>query len=156
LDKEKPSPFIGDVWKKLYSNTTNYDDCMKQFWEMYDPEGWSLWICRYKYNEENTKAFMVSNLVGGFIQRTGEVRKWAFGVMQISGVEGTELLISGAWLFRGDSIKHLCDANDDANWYEWIKIETPVSDADKALIQEFWCSETTLEGRPIVDCKVFK
>jgi hypothetical protein len=42
------------------------------------------------------------------------------------------------------------------NRYDWIRIPTPVSDEDKAKIQEFWCSETTLEGRPIVDCKVFK
>mmetsp|Transcript_930 Transcript_930/g.1397 ORF Transcript_930/g.1397 Transcript_930/m.1397 type:complete len:424 (+) Transcript_930:83-1354(+) len=156
LDKEKPSPFINDAWKKLYSNTKDYNQCMEEFWKMFDAEGWSLWICRYKYNEENKKAFMVSNLVGGFVQRSGEIRKWAFGVMQISGEEGKELLISGAWLFRGDTVQHLCDANDDANWYDWVKIETPVSDADKELIKEFWCSETTLEGRPIVDCKVFK
>lgn len=52
---------------------------MKQFWEMFDAEGWSLWICRYKYNAENTRLFMTSNLVGGFIQRSGEIRKWAFG-----------------------------------------------------------------------------
>lgn len=63
LDKEKPSPLIGDVWKKVYSNTSNYDECMKQFWDMFDPEGWSLYICRYKYNDENKKAFMTSNLV---------------------------------------------------------------------------------------------
>lgn len=40
--------------------------------------------------------------------------------------------------------------------YDWIRVKTPVSDEDKALIKEFWCSETTLEGRPIVDGKVFK
>jgi Elongation factor 1 gamma, conserved domain len=48
---------------QIYSNTSDYDACMKQFWEIYDPEGWSLWICRYKYNEENKKVFMTSNLV---------------------------------------------------------------------------------------------
>lgn len=156
LDKEKPSKFSMDAWKKLYSNTSDYNDCMRQFWDLFEPEGWSLWICRYKYNEENKKVFMTSNLVGGFVQRSGDVRKWAFGVMQITGEEGKELIVSGAWLMRGDTIKHLQDANDDANWYDWQKIDVPVSDADKASIQEFWCSETTLEGRPIVDCKVFK
>jgi elongation factor 1-gamma len=42
---------------------------MKQFWEIYDPEGWSLWICRYKYNEENKKVFMTSNLVSPVYNR---------------------------------------------------------------------------------------
>ena len=52
LDKEKPSPFIGDAWKKLYSNTPNFDDCFKQFWEgedaatRFDPEGYSIYFCR--------------------------------------------------------------------------------------------------------------
>lgn len=40
--------------------------------------------------------------------------------------------------------------------YDWIKVATPVLDADKALITEMWCSETTVEGRPFLDRKVFK
>lgn len=36
LDKSKPSPLVGDVWKKVYSNCHgDFDSCMKQFWEMY-------------------------------------------------------------------------------------------------------------------------
>ncbi len=79
LDNEKPSPFIGDVWKKLYSNSTDYNETMAKFWDMFDAEGWSLWIGRYNYNSENTHLFMTSNLVGGFIQRSDGIRKWAFG-----------------------------------------------------------------------------
>lgn len=40
--------------------------------------------------------------------------------------------------------------------YDWTKVATPVSDADKALVTDMWCSETTLEGRPVLDGKVFK
>ncbi|CBJ27519.1 eukaryotic elongation factor-1 B gamma [Ectocarpus siliculosus] len=155
MDKEAKSPFVGDTWKKIYSNNS-YEESMKQFWEIFDAEGWSLWICRYKYNAENTRLFMTSNLVGGFIQRSGEIRKWAFGCMQITGEEGKELIVSGAWLIRGQSIQPMVDANDDANWYDWVKVATPVSDADKALVTEMWCSETTVEGRPVLDGKVFK
>ncbi len=79
LDKENPSPFIADVWKKLYSNSEDYNDTMAKFWDMFDAEGWSLWIARYNYNSENTRLFMTSNLVGGFIQRSDAMRKWAFG-----------------------------------------------------------------------------
>ncbi len=79
MDKENPSPFIGDVWKKLYSNSEDYNDTMAKFWDMFDAEGWSLWIARYNYNSENTRLFMTSNLVGGFIQRSDAMRKWAFG-----------------------------------------------------------------------------
>ncbi|CAM9297359.1 unnamed protein product, partial [Chrysoparadoxa australica] len=156
MDKESPSAFVNDAWKKIYSNASNYDDAMKTFWEKFDQEGWSLWICRYKYNSENTRLFMTSNLVGGFVQRSGEIRKWLFGCMQITGEEGKELIVSGAWLIRGQSIDPLVQANDDANWYDWQKIATPVSDADKKLVAEFWCSETTVEGRPCLDSKVRK
>ena len=34
------------------------------FWEMYDPEGYSLWFADYKYNEENTVSFVTMNKVG--------------------------------------------------------------------------------------------
>lgn len=36
--------------------------------------------------------------------------------MQITGEEGKELIVSGAWLIRGQSIQPMVDANDDANW----------------------------------------
>lgn len=36
--------------------------------------------------------------------------------MQITGKEGEELIVSGAWLIRGQSIQPMVDANDDANW----------------------------------------
>merc|ERR1711918_7015 len=83
LDKDEPSEFVGDVWKKIYSNNPP-DEWNKQFWEMFDAKGWSMWLCRYKYNKENTKLFMTANLVGGFVQRSGEVRKWAFGTMMVT------------------------------------------------------------------------
>ncbi len=76
--------------------------------------------------------------------------------MQITGEEGKELIVSGCWLMRGQDMKYFLEANDDANWYTWTKVETPVSDADKALVQEFWCSETTVEGCHCLDSKVFK
>ena len=43
---------IGDAWKKLYSNTSDFNDCFKQFWEgddpatRFDPEGYSIYFCR--------------------------------------------------------------------------------------------------------------
>jgi len=145
-----------DSWKKIYSNTANYDDCMNKFWGMYDSQGYSLWRCDYKYNEENTKLFMTSNLVSGFLQRSGEVRKWGFGCMWILGEEGKNIEISGLWLMRGDSIKPLIDANDDAEHYHWVKLEHPISEGDKAKVKEYWCSEDFVEGRPVLDYKCFK
>ena len=155
MDKESPSPFIMDAWKKQYSNAASYDDAMKWFWENYDANGYSLWLQNYKYQEENKKIFMTSNAVGGFQQRSDEVRKWAFGVMDVLGTEETSLEIKGLWLLRGQTVEHLLAANDDANWYDWTKLD-PTNEEHKQMVKDYWCSEETLEGKPIQDSKVFK
>ncbi|KAJ8601449.1 hypothetical protein CTAYLR_005950 [Chrysophaeum taylorii] len=160
LDKNEPSEFIGDVWKKIYSNNPP-EVSMKQFWELFDAKGWSLWFCRYKYNHENTKLFMTANLVGGFVQRSGEIRKWAFGTMFVTGSEefGKEPIeISGLWLFRSQTCQHLIDANDDAQHYHWTKLEPPLDDKMKAFVYEYWSADVDgfLEGKRVTDAKVFK
>ena len=34
-----------------------------QHFEGYDPEGFSMWMCDYKYNDENTVNYVVMNKV---------------------------------------------------------------------------------------------
>jgi elongation factor 1-gamma len=159
MDKEHPSPFSMDAWKKTYSNAKSYDEAMANFWEVYDSAGWTLWYQNYNYNEENKRAFMAANAIGGFQQRSDEVRKWAFGVQDVLGTEDTVLEIKGIWLMRGDTVEPMKEANDDANWYTWKKLAGPglePTDEVKKQVADFWCSEETLEGKPIQDSKVFK
>ena len=159
MDHDQPTPFSMDAWKKTYSNAANYEEAMHKFWETFDKEGWSIWHQAYNYNEENKKIFMTSNAVGGFHQRTDEIRRWAFGVTDVLGTEETELEIKGMWLLRGDTVEHMINANDDANWYTWTKLagkDMKPSDEVKARVAAYWCSETELEGKPIQDSKVFK
>ncbi|GAB4850008.1 hypothetical protein Ancab_029307 [Ancistrocladus abbreviatus] len=63
LDLLPPSKMILDEWKRLYSNTkTNFREvAIKGFWDMYDLEGYSLWFCDSKYNDENTVSFITLN-----------------------------------------------------------------------------------------------
>merc|ERR1712154_398165 len=127
--------------KKTYSNAPTYDAAMEAFWSTFDMDGWSLWYQNYNYNDENKRVFMTSNAVGGFQQRSDEVRKWAFGVMDVLGTEETVLEIKGIWLLRGDTVDHLKKANDDANWYTWTKIGgkgMEVSDENKKVVTGFW------------------
>jgi elongation factor 1-gamma len=157
LDKEEPSEFVGDVWKKVYSNNPP-DVWKKQFWEMYDPKGWSLWACRFKYNHENEKQFMCANAIGGFVQRSDAVRKWAFGTMFVTGSEqDLPIEISGVWLMRGQSVEHLKDANDDALCYTWTKIDH-TSQEMMDFVAEYWAADVDgyLEGKLVTDGKVFK
>jgi len=159
MDKEAPSKFSMDAWKKTYSNGRDYAKTMATFWETADLEGYSLWQQDYNYNEDNKRIFMTANAVTGFQQRTDEIRKWSFGVMDVLGTEETSLEITGIWLIRGDTVKHMQDANDDANWYSWKMLAgkgTPLTDEAKAKVAAYWCSEEELEGKPIQDSKVFK
>lgn len=153
LDETAPSEFKGDTWKKMYSNTDNYAATMEEFWKIFDAEGWSIWRADYKYDEDNTVVFMTSNLVGGFIQRSGEIRKWLFGVMHVLNEE-KPFSVKGAFLIRGQDIAPLIECNPDAEYYQWTKLS--LSDADKATVAEMWCSETTIAGAKIQDSKVFK
>lgn len=155
LNKEKPSKMVLDEWKVCYSNTKPLTKAMDWFWENLDKEGYSVWFCDYNYNNENTMMFMTCNAVGGFIQRSEAMRKFAFGVMDIVGEEGKSIEITGCWLFRGDSEKHMIEANPDAEYYTWKKV-TNFDDAMKKKIGEYWCNEDTLNGKPIADSKVFK
>lgn len=56
---------------------------MLQHFTGFDPDGFSIWWCDYKYDDENTVNYQVMNKVGGFLQRIDYIRKYAFGVMCI-------------------------------------------------------------------------
>lgn len=155
LNREKPSPLVLDTWKVEYSNSKDLAKSMEWFWEKFDAEGYSLWFCDYNYNSENTKLFMTCNAVSGFLQRSEAMRKFAFGVMDVCGAEGSEIIITGCWLFRGDTEKHMIEANPDAEYYTWKRV-TELTDEVKDRIKAYWINEDELEGRPIADSKVFK
>ena len=65
MDREQPSPFSMDTWKKTYSNATSYTAAMDEFWKMFDSNGWTLWYQTYNYNEDNKRIFMTANAIGG-------------------------------------------------------------------------------------------
>lgn len=157
LDSLPKSSLNLDSWKRQYSNAPDRDcfKAMPWFWENLDKAGYSVYMCKYNYNEDLKVSFQVSNLCGGFVQRCDEVRRYAFGTLQILGKEGGPIEIVGCWLFRGPDEKPLLECNPDAEYYTWTKV-TEFSDAEKQAIAEMWCSEETINGKPILDCKVFK
>ena len=111
----------------------------------------------YQYNDELKVLFMTSNLIGGFIQRTEEIRKWLFGVMTIRGEERKDgMKVTCYYLIRGDSIQPLLTCNDDASTYKWTKLDFPVTQADKDQLYQYWCSEGPLDGEPCLDSRVYK
>ncbi|XVF00550.1 hypothetical protein REPUB_Repub04eG0010200 [Reevesia pubescens] len=157
LDLLPPSKMILDDWKRLYSNTkTNFREvAIKGFWDMYDPEGYSLWFCDYKYNEENTVSFVTLNKVSGFLQRMDLARKYAFGKMLVIG-SGPPFKVKGLWLFRGQEIpQFVLDECYDMELYEWKKVD--ISDeAQKERVNQMIEDYEPFEGEPLLDAKCFK
>ncbi|KAE8708514.1 Elongation factor 1-gamma 2 [Hibiscus syriacus] len=157
LDLLSPSKMILDDWKRLYSNTkTNFREvAIKGFWDMYDPEGYSLWFCDYKYNEENTVSFVTMNKVGGFLQRMDLARKYAFGKMLVIGAE-PPFKVKGLWLFRGQEIpQFVIDECYDMELYEWKKVD--ISDeVQKERVNQMIEDCEPFEGEPLLDAKCFK
>jgi len=122
---------------------------------MYDPEGYSLWFCNYKYNEENTVSFVTLNKVGGFLQRMDLARKYAFGKMLVIGSE-PPFKVKGLWLFRGQEIpQFVIDECYDMELYEWTKVD--ISDeAQKERASQMIEDCEPFEGEALLDAKCFK
>ncbi|KAK9796239.1 hypothetical protein WJX73_009454 [Symbiochloris irregularis] len=173
LDALPPSKMALDSWKRMYSNTpakSFREVAIKALWEGgdvprsqtnehfegYDPEGYSMWFCDYKYPEENTVNFIVMNKVGGFLQRLDYVRKYAFGVISILKNESGEFPVKGLWIFRGSGIPPIMlDECVDLELYEWTKVN--LSDPkQKALVEDMIVEEDKIAGLELVDTKVFK
>ncbi|KAL8110804.1 hypothetical protein AgCh_026514 [Apium graveolens] len=157
LDALPPSKMILDEWKRLYSNTkTNFREvAVKGFWDMYDPEGYSLWFCNYKYNEENTVSFVTMNKVGGFLQRMDLARKYAFGKMLVIGSQ-PPYKVQGLWLFRGKEIpKFVMDECYDMELYEWNQVDIN-DEAQKERASQMIEDHEPFYGEDLLDAKCFK
>ncbi|XP_059447055.1 elongation factor 1-gamma-like [Corylus avellana] len=157
LDLLPPSKMILDEWKRLYSNTkTNFREvAIKGFWDMYDPEGYSLWFCDYKYNDENTVSFVTLNKVGGFLQRMDLARKYAFGKMLVIG-SNPPFKVQGLWLFRGQEVpQFVIDECYDMELYDWKKVDLS-DEAQKERVNQMIEDHEPFEGEPLLDAKCFK
>jgi len=158
LDTLPPSKLVMDDWKRTYSNEETRPVALPWLWQHYDPEGYSIYFCEYKYNKELEKSFMTANLVSGFLQRLDKLRKYAFGSMIIFGGD-SDSEVSGCWLFRGKDVPLEMSECDDAEHYEWKKanVDDPQT---KELNQDYfaWDSTTSFGGKrlPFNQGKIYK
>jgi len=157
LDALPPSKLNLDEWKRYYSNAEDTrGDAMKWFFEKID-DGYSVWFSDYKYNAELEKMLLVSNLVGGYVQRLDRLRKWGFASLVIFGEEGSGIQIAGCFMVRGQTLPAELTEVDDAELYDWKKADL-TNEADKELISDFFCWDGKFAGKykPLNTGKIFK
>jgi len=58
--------FNMDEFKRVYSNEDTATKAIPYFWNHFDKDNLSIWLCEYKYPEDLTQVFMTCNLVSGF------------------------------------------------------------------------------------------
>ncbi|CAJ2507500.1 Uu.00g086860.m01.CDS01 [Anthostomella pinea] len=152
-----PSEFALDEWKRYYSNHDEAES-MKYFWENVPFKDYSLWRCKYRYNDELTLTFMSNNLIGGFNTRLEGSRKYLFGCASVYG-ENNDSVIEGAFVIRGDKYEPVFDVAPDYESYEFTKLD-PTNEEDKAFVESMWKWDKpiTHEGKEYkhADGKVFK
>lgn len=158
-----PKPkMVMDNWKRTYSNYRDepFSGVMVDFWKMYDSEGYSLFKATYKYMDELEVDFMTSNLVNGLLQRSDEMRKYGFGVMQMRRNDGDKFItVDGCWLLRGgsDSWKYMVECNPDAEHYEWTSVDPTTEEGKKFVLERFCCDyDDVVDGTKVLEAKVFK
>ena len=161
LDALEKSSMHLDTWKKTYSNSKpDYYACMKWLKENFDPKGYSIMKCSYKYQDENTVDWLTSNKIHCYIQRLDDVRKYAFGVMAVLDRKATKgyYEVVGAWIGRGtEGPKYILAANEESNTFNWEVLDwDKMSDADYKYISDLWCGSKLADGTEIYDQAVFK
>jgi elongation factor 1-gamma len=160
LDSLPPSSFNLFDFKTLFVNAPNKHEALATFLEQYDPQGYSVWHMEYdKAEGEGKVVFLTSNLMNGFLQRLETFRKYAFGVVGVYGDE-PELQIRGVWVWRGNEIPFEIKDHPSGEWYKFKKLDVVGNEADKKLLEEYWCKqnedEDIVEGLRARDVKYYK
>lgn len=149
--------FNFDDFKRKYSNFPPAES-IPYFWEKFDPENYSIWLCDYKYNDELGLIFMSSNLIKGMFQRLDKMRKQSFGSHCLFG-EDHKSAIAGIWVWRGQDLafKLSPDWQVDYESYDWKKLD-PKADETKKLVELFFTQDDNAEykGHKLNDGRIFK
>jgi len=147
-----PSPFNMNDFKVAYSNEDYRTVSLPYFYEHYDPKGWTLWFADYKYPEDlkNQQLFMVSNLLGGFCQRSEGIRDFIFGSFLIFG-EVNSFEVNGAVLLRGSEWPaDVMGEIPDSESYSWRKVDLQ-NPEDKEWFEDLWGWDGKLKGKKFTE-----
>ena len=157
LDLLPPSKLELETFKRAFLNNKDKEDAMKKFWEIYDPEGYSLWHLEYQNLPSECKIlFRTSNSKGMFLQKCDALRRYAFATHGVYGVED-DYKIRGLWMFRGKEIPQEMKDNDLYEYITFRKLDH-TKEEDRKLVHDYWAkvNETDeVEGRKCADVDYF-
>ena len=157
LDELPPSKLELESFKRAFLNNKNKEDAMNKFWEIYDPEGYSLWWVEYQNLPSECKIlYRTSNSKGMFLQKCDAVRRYAFAVHGVYGVEN-DYKVRGMWMFRGKEIPQEMKDNDLYEYLTFRRIDIN-NPQDKQLVHDYWTKldeNDEVEGRKCADCEYF-
>ncbi len=155
---ESPMGHIDTTKKLMFSQRPILPNFFDLHYPQFDNKGFVWFTCHYNYNDENKVYYMTGNAVGGFIQRSDAVRKYALGVMNILGNPDEEtppFPICGAWMFRGTEIpKEMTEENPDSEYYTWKKIDVSTPEGQAAVKEQFMAEK--INGINVLDRRFFK
>ena len=157
LDLLPPSKLELETFKRAFLNNKDKEDAMKKFWEIYDPEGYSLWWLEYQNLPTECKVlFRTSNSKGMFLQKCDALRRYAFAVHGVYGVED-DYKIKGLWMFRGKEIPQEMKDNDLYEYITFRKLDEK-KEEDRKLVHDYWTKldeNDEVEGRKCADVEYF-
>jgi elongation factor 1-gamma len=150
------SKFDMDAFKICYSHEDTRSVALPYFYEKWDKPNWTLWFAEYKYPEDLQRLFMVSNLLGGFCQRTEHLRKHVVGSFLIFGEENN-YEIHGAILLRGSEWpeEEMSDIPDVPSFkFTKIDMENP---EEKEFFEDLWAWDGKFKGKTFTEAgKIMK
>jgi elongation factor 1-gamma len=157
LDLLPKSPMVLDAVKKLFfEKRPDFAGFFKEFWGFFDAQGYSIYTLDYIYNAENTIYFMTCNLASGFIQRLDDLRKYAFGVVNVLGQAETAppFFVNACFIFRGTDVPAEMKECPDAEYYTFTKLDASNSADQKKVEDRFYAD--TVDRLTVLERKYFK
>lgn len=158
LDSLPPSKFDLNNFKKEFFSNTNKNEVMSNFWNHYDPNGYSLYLIEYEnLPSESTKLFRMKNSKNFFLERFDEnFKNYSFGIHGVYSANN-EYKIRGVWLCRGENIPGEIKEN---HYFKYLKIRKLKNDndLDRKLVEEFWtkCNKGhKVDEKKVEECTYF-
>ncbi|GBB83233.1 hypothetical protein RclHR1_00100037 [Rhizophagus clarus] len=148
-----PSSFDLNQWKKVYCSNDTRPTAINWFWEHFDPAGYSIWRVDYKYNNELTRVFMSSNLIGGFFTRLQGAHKCAFASLVVLG-EDYANSIAGYFVLRGQNVPKEVSRVADFDSYTFRKVDH-TDPSVRTSFEDYIAWDGHLDGKKFAAGKVF-